>query len=100
VSDRIYSEKLTQSKYATAEAASRCDGYLYKDAARNKKLLLSHAGSELQTQIHVPTPEQDFSDPRSLHKTDLSALIEQIVDLNNEQKRDLYEMLDPIFPPD
>jgi hypothetical protein len=93
VSDRIYSEKLTQSKYATAEAASRCDGYLYKDAARNKKLLLSRVGSELQTQIHVPTPEQDFSDPRSLRKTDLSALIEQIVDLNKEQKRDLYEIL-------
>jgi hypothetical protein len=55
--------------------------------------LLNRVGSELQTQIHVPTHEQDFPDPRSLRKTDLSALIEQIVDLNNEQKRDLYEIL-------
>jgi hypothetical protein len=49
--------------------------------------------SELQTQTHVPTPKQDFSDPRSLRKTDLFALIEQIVDINNEQNRELYKVL-------
>jgi hypothetical protein len=51
-------------------------------------------GSELQTESHVPTPEQDFSDPRSLQKADLSALKEQIVNIDKEQKRELYEMLE------
>jgi hypothetical protein len=92
--DRICCEKITQSRHATAEAASPCDGWCHMGAASNKELLLSRVESELQTQTHVPTSEQDFSDPRSLLKTDLSALIDQIVNVNSEQNRELYEILE------
>jgi hypothetical protein len=52
--------------------------------------------SELPTQTHVLNREQDFSDPRSLRKTNFSALIEQIVNLNKEQKRQIYDFLKPL----
>jgi hypothetical protein len=40
----------------------------------------------------IPIPKSDFSDPRSLRKTDLFSLVEQ-VGLNGVQKRQLYEVL-------
>ena len=84
---------MSQNRYKTAEAESRCDGGYHKDAARNKELLLSRVESEPPTRIHVPTPEQDFSDPRSLLKPDLSALIEQVANINIIQKKELYKVL-------
>jgi hypothetical protein len=67
---------------------------VYKDAVSNKGLPLSRVESESPNQTHVPTPEHDFSDPRSLRKADLSALVEQIVNVNNEQKGELYRILE------
>jgi hypothetical protein len=38
-----------KSKNATAEAASQCDGWFYKDAASNKELLLSRGAGIAQS---------------------------------------------------
>jgi hypothetical protein len=48
--------------------------------------MLSRVESERPTLTRVLNPEADFSAPRSLRKTDFSALIEQIVYINKEQK--------------
>jgi hypothetical protein len=41
----------------------------------------------------IPKPELDSSDPRSLQKTELSALVEQVASLSEVQRRRLYAVL-------
>jgi hypothetical protein len=92
-SDRNCCDERCLNRYATAEAESRRDDCYHEDAAQNKELLLCRVESEPPTRIHAPTPEQEFSDPRSLPKSDLSTLIGQVVNIKDKQKEELYKVL-------
>jgi hypothetical protein len=85
--DRICCDQISLDRYETAEAESRRDDCYHEDAAQNKELLLCRVESEPPTRIHAPTPEQEVSDPRSLLKSDLSALIGQVLTLRTNRRK-------------
>jgi hypothetical protein len=70
--------------------SSQTVGYVRRDAAHKGELDVEYMRRDLSVCDPIPTPESDSSDPRSLWKTDLSALVEQVVSLCEVQRGRLY----------
>jgi hypothetical protein len=49
---------------------------------------------DLPILTHIPNSEPDPSETRSLRKTDFSTLVGQIINISEEQKEDLYRLLE------
>jgi hypothetical protein len=72
---------------------SQIVGYISRDATHKRDLDVEYMRKDLPVCDPIPNPESDSSDSRSLRKTDLSALVEQVVSLSEAQRRRLYEVL-------
>jgi hypothetical protein len=64
-----------------------------RDAAHKRELGGKYMRGELPAGYPISRPKSDPSDPKSLRKTDVSALVEQVVSLSELQRRRLYEVL-------
>jgi hypothetical protein len=75
---------------------SQWEGYCNKDAINQQNLAINYVERERDhlIQTHIPNSEPDSSDPRSLRRADLSALVKQISKISEEQKGDFYRVLE------
>jgi hypothetical protein len=73
--------------------SSQSVGYVSGDAAHNGDLDAEYTRRDLPVCDPIPKPQSDSSDPRSLRRTDLTALVEQAVSLCEVQRRRLYAVL-------
>jgi hypothetical protein len=67
--------------------SSQSVGYVSRVATHKRDLDVRYMRRDLPVCDPIPTPESDSSDPRSLRRTDLSALVEQVVSLCAVQRR-------------
>jgi hypothetical protein len=88
-SDRFIDKLMNKSN---STPSSPRVGFACLNTARELNLNAECSRRNLPDSDPIPKPKSDFSDPRSLRKTDLFSLVEQ-ADLNVVQKRQLYEIL-------
>jgi hypothetical protein len=92
-SDQFINEVMCMDNDTSDILSSQMVGYVSRDASHKRNLNVEYSGRNLPVRDPIPKPESDFSDPRSLRKTDLFALVEQVVSLSGVQRRKLYRVL-------
>jgi hypothetical protein len=93
-SDLILEDRRVGSNDGAALTISQSKGYFSKDAFSQQNLVINYVVRDPPIRTEIPNSEPDPSDPRSLRKTDLSALVGQIINIREEQKEDLYRVLE------
>jgi hypothetical protein len=93
-SDLIYEDRRVESDDVAALTISQCKGYLRTGVVSRQELAINYVERDLPIRTHIPNSEPDSSDPGSLRKDDWSALVEKISNIREEQKRDLYRVLE------
>jgi hypothetical protein len=89
INDEIKSRVIDRTEDLNIQSEDSVD----RNAAQKVELEVKHVRRDLLVGNPIPRPKSDSYDTRSLRKTDVAALVEQVVSLSAVKQRRLYDVL-------